>query len=167
MGHGMIVRYVATGALILAVLAPVDGANRSEALERARRKAAESPKQGGQRRDPAHFPKREAVVGGDALALWPQFSAVLHDRMHRANRKVTLNVMGTLEGADMTVSRTKDDQQRSIALAQIQAACAMFLVTPGIPLTVDERDLLAAYAAKAGEARVSGGPTPKEPRERR
>jgi len=163
----MIVRYVVAGALILSVLSPVDGASRSEALERARRKAAESPQQGGQRGDLARFPKRQAVLGGDALALWPQFSAVLRDRMLRADRKVAVNLVGTIEGADMTVSRTKDDRQRGIALAQIQAACAMFLVTPGIPMTADERDLLAEYAAKAGEARASGGPTPKEPRERR
>jgi hypothetical protein len=76
--------------------------------------------------------------------------------MLRANRKSALMVMAPLDGSDTSVAQCKTEAQRAVALAQIQGACATFLTTPGIPLAAEERDLLAAYAAKVGEARQAG-----------
>lgn len=158
MDHGMRVRPAAL--LLLAVsAASVPAADKqAEAYEKARRRADEVAKAGMVQQAPARFPTKEALgsaaTPGGALALWGQLSPVLRERMLRANRTVGLSVMGTLQGADMSVANVKTEAQRGVALAQIQATCATFLSAPGIPMTADERDLLAAYAARVGEARL-------------
>lgn len=150
---------LATGIALVMVLAIATHADdRREAIEKAKRRAAETARKDGPHRTPVNFPRADAITGGlsaqAAISLWPQFSIALHDRMYRGERKFAVNVIGSLEGADTSVIRAKDDRQRGAALAQIQGVCALFLTTPGIPLTPVERDTLAAYSMKAGEARM-------------
>ncbi len=154
MGHGVIAAIL----LLASWAAALPGADGSaEAFEKARRQAEEAAKRGGPRQAPARFPPKEALglaaSPEGALALWGRFSPVLRERMMRADKTVTVMVMTPLNGADLSASRARTGAQRGVALAQVQAACATFLSTPGVPLTAGERDLLAAYAAKVGEAR--------------
>jgi hypothetical protein len=102
----------------------------------------------------AKLPTAEALASastvGGALALWGSFSPVLRERTRMAPRQAALQVVGMLHGTDITVENAKTYELRRIALAQIRGACAVFLTTPGIDFTTDERDLIAAYAARAG-----------------
>lgn len=145
-GPGGMMRAAVIGCLLVsAVAARGDGAANAGATGAA----------------PARFPPKEALESAltpqGALGLWAQFSRVLRDRMQHANKKSALIVMAPLNGSDMTAARAATDAQRGAALAQIQATCSVFLTTPGIPLTADERDLLAAYAARVGEVRQPKG----------
>lgn len=130
------------------------------AFEKARQRADAAARAGAIQQAPVRFPPRErldlAATAEGALALWAQISPVLRERMLRANRRSALMVMAPLDGSDTSVAQGKSEAQRAVALAQIQGACATFLATPGIPLTAEERDLLAAYAARVGEARQAG-----------
>lgn len=164
MGDGMmrsaaeIMRRCVTIAVFLGWAASaIGGDSRADALEKARRKVAGAPKGGNVQRSSVRFPPQESLGSAStaegALALWGQFSPVLRDRMLRANRNAALNVIGVLQGADTMAANAGNGGQRNAALAQIQATCATFLTSPGIQMTTQERDLLAAYAAKVGEAR--------------
>jgi hypothetical protein len=120
---------------------------------------AKRPAQGQESPDSKESPKAklpsEAALAsastlGGALALWASFSPVFRERMQRAPRRTAAQVIGVLNGADMTVEGARTDEFRRIALAQIQGVCAVFLTTPGIDFSSKERDLIAAYAARAG-----------------
>lgn len=160
MGHRMTLLAAAIASLALSSVAIPAADGRADPREKTGRRAEGAAGAGMVSRAPARFPPIEALGAAatpqGALALWRQFSPVLHERMLRADKGVVPMVMAPLNGADMSASDIKTESQRGIALAQIQATCATFLSVPGIPMTAEERDLLATYAARVGAARQPG-----------